>query len=324
MAPLFSLLALSPLIAEYLLGNLTFSQMVVFPLMMIFYGGGAVVIREVTVRARRGWPTVILLGLAYGIVEEGLATQSLFNPNYLGAHLLDFGFIPSLGIAPPWTVYVLSLHTVWSITVPIALVGILFPARRDTPWVGTLGLGVVSFVFVAGTVLVTVITRRMQHNFFASPAQLGISVLIAAVIVAAAFLLFPAKDDPVDAAPVPAGTEGWLPWILGLVTFVCGSEFHIVNYRFHSLTPPEIVAIQFVPMAIVLAVVAAARRSAHWTRACADGVAVGALLVYGWWGFRLSYEMHGAASIPGQCFPAGVILALLALAHFRSASWRHA
>ncbi len=135
MAPLFSLLALSPLIAEYLLGNLTFGQMGLFPLMMIFYGGGAVLIREVSVRSRRGWPTVVLLGLAYGVVEEALATQSLFNPNYLGAHLLEFGYIPAPWESPPRGRFTSSacIHAVWSITVPIALVEILFPGRRNAP-----------------------------------------------------------------------------------------------------------------------------------------------------------------------------------------------
>jgi hypothetical protein len=324
MAPLFSLLALSPLIAEYLLGNLTFSQMVLFPLMMIFYGGGAVLIREVAVRSRRGWPTVVLLGLAYGVVEEALATQSLFNPNYLGAHLLDFGYIASLGIALPWTVYVLSLHAVWSITVPIALVEILFPARHNIPWVGKVGLGVIAVVFAAGTFLVTMATRHMQHNFCASPAQMGISILIIVAIACAAFILFPARDAPPNEAPDPAARGGWRPWSLGLVTFLCGSEFHIVNYRFRSLTPPEVVAIQFVPMAIVLAVLLNARRSANWTTASANGAAVGALLVYCWWGFRLSYAVHGTASIPGQCFPAAVILALLAVAYCRPSARSHA
>src|ERR1700685_2961911 len=134
MAPLFSLMALSPLIAEYLLGNLTFSQLRLFPLMMVFYGAGAVFIREATRRSGRGWGTLLTLGIAYGILEEAISTQSLFDPHYMGAHLLDRGYVPALGIAIPWTIYVLGMHAVWSIAVPIALVESLFPARRLTPW----------------------------------------------------------------------------------------------------------------------------------------------------------------------------------------------
>jgi len=96
--PALSLILLAPLIAEYLLGSLSFKQLVLFPIMVLMYGAGALFVREMTRRTNRGWPTIILLGLAYGVIEEGLATQSLFNPHYLGLRLLDYGFIPTLGI----------------------------------------------------------------------------------------------------------------------------------------------------------------------------------------------------------------------------------
>jgi hypothetical protein len=45
------------------------------------YGGGALLIREVVRRRGLGWPSIILLALACGVLEEGLITQSLFNPD---------------------------------------------------------------------------------------------------------------------------------------------------------------------------------------------------------------------------------------------------
>ena len=90
------------------------------------------------------------LACAYGFIEEGLVTQSLFNPNYLGLRLLDFGFIPALGTALPWLIYVISIHVVWSICVPIGLAESLFPAKRDQPWLGPIGIGVFSLLLVAG------------------------------------------------------------------------------------------------------------------------------------------------------------------------------
>jgi hypothetical protein len=65
------------------------------------YGGAALLIREVTRRAGRGWPTILLLALAFGLLLEGVVNQSLFNPEYAHAHLLDRGFLPALGIAVP-------------------------------------------------------------------------------------------------------------------------------------------------------------------------------------------------------------------------------
>jgi len=86
-----------------------------------------VLIREVTRRTGRGWPTILLLGLAFGLIEEGLLTQSRFNRHYLGLDLLSYGHVWSLGIGLPWTVFVLILPVVWSIATPIALVEGLWP-----------------------------------------------------------------------------------------------------------------------------------------------------------------------------------------------------
>ncbi|HUR06489.1 MAG TPA: hypothetical protein VM347_28345 [Nonomuraea sp.] len=69
-------------------------------------------------------------------------TMSLFNPDYAGQRLLDPGFVPALGIGVPWTLFVLALHTVWSMSVPIALVEELTGERRTTPWLGKVGLTV--------------------------------------------------------------------------------------------------------------------------------------------------------------------------------------
>ncbi|MGZ3305306.1 MAG: hypothetical protein ACXU8U_05540, partial [Asticcacaulis sp.] len=131
-----SLFFLSPLIAEYLLGSLPMSMIAILPLMAALYGSGALLIREIVRRTGRGWPSLILLATAYGLIEEGFVTQSLFNPNYLHLRLLDFGFIPALGTALPWLVFVISIHVIWSISVPIALAEALFRDRREEPWLG--------------------------------------------------------------------------------------------------------------------------------------------------------------------------------------------
>lgn len=67
------------------------------------YGGAALLIREMTRRAGRGWPTMLLLSLGFGVCSEGALTESLFDPDYAHAHLLEHGFVPALGIAIPWT-----------------------------------------------------------------------------------------------------------------------------------------------------------------------------------------------------------------------------
>jgi hypothetical protein len=100
-APALLLLVLSPLVAEFLLGDFTIRQLGYLVVFIPQYGGGALLVREVARRARRGWPTMILLALAYALIEEGFTTQTLFNPSYLGMRLLDYGYIRSLGTRSP-------------------------------------------------------------------------------------------------------------------------------------------------------------------------------------------------------------------------------
>jgi hypothetical protein len=45
-----------------------------------FYGGGALLMREITRRSRRGWPTLTMLGFAFAMLEEAYTTQTLFKP----------------------------------------------------------------------------------------------------------------------------------------------------------------------------------------------------------------------------------------------------
>lgn len=129
-APAIGLFFLSPFVGEFLLGNVALDALPIGLIMAPMYGGGAVLIREVARRANRGWPTIILLAIAYGAIEEGLACQTLFNPSYFGFSLLHEGYIRPLGMGAWWTLFVLTLHTVWSISVPIAIIESLVPARQ--------------------------------------------------------------------------------------------------------------------------------------------------------------------------------------------------
>ena len=96
MAPVLLLLVIAPLVAEFLLGDVTLASLPALVLFIPLYGGGAVLIREVVRRGGGGWPAIVVFAAAYGVVEEGLATQSLFNPDYAHQHLLSSGFIPFL------------------------------------------------------------------------------------------------------------------------------------------------------------------------------------------------------------------------------------
>jgi hypothetical protein len=211
-----TLMFVAPLVAEYLLGDLPLKLLPVLIVMAPMYGGGAVLIREMTRRTGRGWPTMLLLGLAYMLLEEGLVTQSLFNHDYLKMHMhfLDVAYIPVLGIGAWWTMLMINVHVFWSMGVSIALVEALYPGEADAPWMGSVGDGVVGLVFVLGVVANFGIGMKQNH-FVASHAQLVCAAALCILVVVCTFVL-PRGRRGVAGGAVPSA------WVTGVMALVFG------------------------------------------------------------------------------------------------------
>ena len=77
--PVLVLVVIAPVVAELLYGTVAITQIVAVLFVLPIYGAGALLIREVVRRSGRGWGSILLLGGAYGIFEEGLVLQSFFN-----------------------------------------------------------------------------------------------------------------------------------------------------------------------------------------------------------------------------------------------------
>src|SRR5277367_1309068 len=216
-APAVGLFFLAPLVAEFLLGNLPIKLLPALIVLAPMYGGGALLIRETVRRMGRGWPSILVLALAFGILEEAFTTQSLFNPDYLkmGMGLLKPAYISALGIGGWWSIFVLNLHTALSIMTPIALVEALVPDRATTPWLRRTGLGVVGAIFVLGIVATTLLSFKRDH-FVASSAQFGCAAAVCVALTVVAFRLLPGHA---------AGEGGNVPnpWLAGLIALAAGS-----------------------------------------------------------------------------------------------------
>ncbi len=277
---------LAPLVAEFLLGNLPIKMLSALVVLAPFYGGGALLIRETARRAGRGWPTIVLLALAYGIVEEAFTTQTLFNPNYmhLNLHLLDSAYIPVLGIGAWWTVFVLALHTVWSISVPIALIEATVPRRATTPWLGNWGLAVTAMLFVLGAAANTAIGFHTDH-FLASPAQFATSAAVVVLLVAGAFLRYQlvaaSVSDPADPASLGPAQSVPSPWFFFAIALAAGSAILVVPKSWGWWAAAIILGLELGVAALVLVL---SRRSG-WRRAHQLALAAGAALSYAWHAF---------------------------------------
>ncbi|MGI5236590.1 hypothetical protein [Dactylosporangium sp. CA-139066] len=277
MAPVVTLFFVAPFIAEFLLGDMPIVLLPAIVALAPMYGGGALLIREVARRTGRGWPTMLILGLAFAVIEEGLLTESLFNPNYVGQHLLQYAYIPFLGIGGLWTPYVLGIHVLWSVGTPIALVEEATGPRRTQPWLGRRGLWVTSALFVVGCAVFFAISYGMSNGFLASPAQMLSSAAIAAALVAAAFVL------PRRPSAVAPGTAA-RPWLVFLAGAVAGALFMGITFLpWYSglVAGPAAVAV----LAVLVSRWAKRADWGHWHR---FALAVAGVFTYAWHSFMIN------------------------------------
>ncbi len=308
--PVIVLYLLSPLIAEFLSGSMSMAQLGALIVMVPFYGSGAVLVREGARLSRRGWLALPFLGLAYGLIEEGIVDQSLFNPHFLGLHLLAFGYLPGLGMSAPWTVYVLGIHILWSIAVPVALTEALFPSSRTQPWLGTIGLGIVAVIFVATAVVMAHYMASHGH-FWAAPSQLGSAALATLAAAGLAFVLPRGWPKP-TARALPA-------LVTALVAFVLGSAF-VLLYGMGAFAlhwPWQVVTVGLIALLLVMGGLAALC-STGWTDGHRFAAAAGGLLVYCWAGFGTDAALHGTAARPAHAALVAAMLLLLVIAGWRT------
>jgi hypothetical protein len=220
--PAVLLFFLAPIFGEYLLGNLKISEIIYVPFIAPLYGAGALLIRETTRRAGRGSATMLILGVAYGLIEEGLVDQMLFNRFYFaGQDQSSDTYITALGIDAWLTLIVLVMHAIWSTYIPIILVDSIFPEWETRPWLGRTGLIITAAIFVLGSAYLCY-TIYLEENFFASAPQLIGTVIVVAVLITIAFGVWgPVKGREAGFSPSP--------WIAGAFSLAASSLFMLTE-----------------------------------------------------------------------------------------------
>jgi hypothetical protein len=138
-------------IAEFLTGSTPLPALLsplTLPTLLGLYGAGALLVREITTVWKKGWPTILALGCAYGVVEEGLDVKSWFNP-YWGALGVLGSYGRLFGVNWVWAVELTIFHSIFSITIPIVLATLLFPESAGSRWLPGRRLPLVMLVFIA-------------------------------------------------------------------------------------------------------------------------------------------------------------------------------
>jgi hypothetical protein len=196
--PVLFLLLLSPGLPEYLSGSSQLQALIISPPLFAFqlfanlglYGPGVLLVREAMVRWRKGWATVLLLGAAYGILEEGVALSTLFNPNASVVGTLGY-FGHWAGVSWVWTAGVLFVHMIYSISIPILLLSMFIPRTRGESLLRNRGI-LAAFTVLGLDVLVLVLVVAAWEHFW-----MGFPLLFSS-FVAIGLLIYVSRRAPTE------------------------------------------------------------------------------------------------------------------------------
>jgi len=325
-APAVLLTVLSPIVAEFLLGDFSIRSLAVVLALLPLYGCGALLIRELARRTGRGWPAMLWLATAYSLLEEGFLTQSLFNPNYVGQRLLDYGYIPALGTSLNWSVFVLSIHVVWSIATPILIVEGVASDRRTEPWLKLPGLVITSVLFAAGCGLTASFSLK-SSPFVATTWQLLAAGLLLLLAMVGAFTVGSSAGTG-EPRTASAGSTAPRPlWvflaILALAILFMMAEPFAREYR---VAPFVSVLVRVACETIGAALIVRWSRLRGWSAAHYLALSAGTTLTYALFGLVAFLRGHTNLGVPtdridiaGQIVLAAAVLLLIWWGSRRSA-----
>ena len=234
--PALFLFFLAPTIGELLSGSappVEFFNPFALLILSALYGSGAVLARELALRWNRRWPTILTLGLAYGIVEEGLMVKSFFDPSWM-----DLGILGTYGrfagVNWVWSVSLTLYHATVSIAIPILLTELIYTDRRDEHWTSRRGLIGLSFLLA-----VVVLFGALAMTPYRPPFVPYLFAIIATVVL---YIL--ARRMPQRFAS-PEVTSRWRPFWIALIGFLSVAAFFIVGWALPELDVPPVMTIGF-------------------------------------------------------------------------------
>jgi hypothetical protein len=260
--PILCLLLLSPGIPEYLSGSSPVNAVILNPTQFIFqvianlglYGPGVILIREFFVRWKKGWASVLILGAAYGILEEGIALSTLFNP--LAGPVGKLGYYGHyLGVNWIWVAGILPVHMIFSISMPILLLGLALPETNGKSLVNSRnGIGTLFAILSADVLFLILLVSRGEHFwmgwsiFISSFAVIGLLVIVAKRVPDN--LLRPRSEMP-RAGPLKMGVIGAMFYTSVLLVEGIGEATHLLAFGDLVL----VVLVQVLFMFVVLSLV---------------------------------------------------------------------
>jgi hypothetical protein len=246
---------LAPIVIEFLFGSTHITTFYLLLPQIGVYGCSALIIRALARSLRRSWVAILLMGLAFAVVLECLILQTGLAPLFVAADPQHI-YGRALGVNWVYLLFEMGYESIWAIVIPIQLTELLFPNRRNDPWLGKGGLVVASVVFVLASAGTWYLWGQAVHKLAKGPAYQAPPQTIA-LAVAAVVVLFVVALGPWTAAPSGPKAERRAPrpWVARLVAFWLAVLWFIVVI-FSVGVAPAIPAVAPVAFGLLLAAVA--------------------------------------------------------------------
>ncbi len=256
--PALALWLIAPIFGELFSGSLPLNEYL-SPLsiltMGMLYGSGSILIREIVIRWHKGWKSLLLLGMAYGIYEEGLVVRSFFDPNWMDLDNLGvYGRVA--GVNWVWSEHLIIFHALISITASIVFVEILYSDRRSESWVGVRGL---MWNIIAFAAMLPIGSLLNPYN--TPDVWLGFSWLVIILLVLAAWRV-PTTMKVKHSGKMPRPRRFW--WSGFVVTFL---HFFIVYFTAEKNFPLFMISmliIALIDISFLLLVLRWNGNGSHW------------------------------------------------------------
>ena len=263
------------------------------------YGGPALLIREFVRRTGRGWPAILLLATAAGLVQAGLVDQSMFNDSYRDIESWDELYEPTrvdaLGLSVYATQAFVVGHLVYSFSAPIALTEAIRPSAARSAWVGWKGLTIVALLYlaVAGLVLGDTLANE--------PTRPSLAQVVGTFVVVAALVALALKTR--TAVPEPSQRSAPRPYVVLGASLVLATLLAIAPSTWPG------VALSAAVLLLGGFLLVRASRGAGWGMPHIVSVAAGAVLSRGLFAFTY-YPVIGEVS-PARKYAHNVVMLLI-------------
>jgi hypothetical protein len=288
---ILTLFFLAPITAEVLSGSTPPIAFLTDPIRLIFnpllYGCGALLIREVARRRALGWASILWMGAAYGVFEEGVVINTWANPwlpqicaiakNGVENGICDYSRVGGINLL--WALGLTIFHAVVSITIPILLVELAFPSRAARPWFGrkaivacvTAGLLCLSL-----GILLNFAVFRDHGQDAPLPAPYLVEIALMALFITLAVRARPRVRPALHA---PATRKPPRLWLLRALALLALAEAILSGYAFKNANTPfqVAVAINFALLALATWRVSAWSHRTGWSERHVLALASGAL-----------------------------------------------